>query len=213
MTRDEGVAMIKEQLGFRTTLDSSIVNYMLLAQVTLEKAPTKPWFLVSEDTFTSTVANEERVPVPLDFLCETDDAALRYRPDSYPDLPERELKKEDYDVLREIFRCTENGKPRGYALIGNYFRIAPVPDAVYNLRQLYYKKGTLLSSNIENEWLKEVPLLLLGSAGKLISGPTRDVRASNVFDGWIATGTAILHNHDSSRASANRNDQIGGKHW
>lgn len=210
MLRDEGVAMIQEQMGFRVILATSIINYMKLAQVTLEKGPTKPWFLIGEEEFTTTTADEERVSLPLNFIQEVDSAMLKYRPDEWPDEPEVDLVKEDYDTLRKNFAGVESGPPEAYSLLGNYLRMFPLPDAVYTLRWIYYKPGVVLDTNVENEWLKEVPLLLLGTAGRMMTNASRDKAAYEMFGEWIAAGQKILMAHDVSRDMANRDMQIGG---
>lgn len=214
MTRDEGVALIKQQLAFRRTLDSAIVDQLKFAQTTLEAAPTKPWFLVSEDSYALTTADEERVAVPGDFLEEVEDARFYYRPDDFPDSDEVELKKEDYDQLKRDFLQVPSGPPQAYALLGDYFRIFPLPDAAYTVRLIYFKPDTTLDTNVENGWLKHIPMLLLGSALKLIAeGPVRDVQAGKIADQWIATGSTLLHKRNEQRKAANREDQIGGRHW
>ena len=217
MTRDEGVALIKQQLSFRTTLDSAIVTWLQFAQTNLEAAPTKPWFLVSEDSFTNLTVDEERVPLPTDFLQEVEEATFKYRPDDYPTESEVDLKKDEYDQLRKDFVGVEAGPPQAYALLGDYFRVFPLPDDDYQVRLIYYKRDTLLTTNVENGWLKHVPLLLLGSAGKLIgSGPLRDKGAMDIFDEWVRTGMALLTSQNEAREMANRSGnqmQIGGRHY
>lgn len=213
MTRDEGVALIHQQLGFRSDLAAEIVANLQLAQTTLELMPTKPWFLTSEDSFAATVIGEERIPIPLDFIQEVEDAVFKYRPDAYPDEDEIDLVKDDYDQLRLNFREEPDGPPAAYALVGEYFRIFPKPDAVYQVRLIYYAKDTVLDTNIENKWLKHVPLLLLGSAGEMMTGGIRDTEASKKFKDWIALGSQILNSHSESRLMANRsNMQVGGPH-
>ena len=210
MLRDAGVALIQEQLAFRTTLSSNIVTWMQLAQTTLEKGPTKPWFLVSEDTFTTTVSGEERVSLPLTFLQEVEDATFKYRPSTWPDEPEVDLVKDEYDVLRRNYRGSEAGPPEAYALLGDYFRLFPTPDDAYAVRLIFYEMDDVLSTNIENRWLKEVPLLLLGSAGLMISGSTVTPSAKANFQDWVNTGLKVVHAHDVSREMANRVMQVGG---
>lgn len=217
MTRDEAVAMIKLQLGYRTTGDADIVTCLKLAQTTLEGAPVKPWFLVSEDAASTTTAGEPRLAVPEDFLEELEEAVLRYIPDTLTD-GEVDLKKDDYDVLRKNFfdpatGTTETGPPEAYALVGEYFIIFPTPDDVYTIKQIYLQQDTVLDSNVENQWLKWVPKLIMGEAGKLISGgPLRDQMAFQIFSSWAAEGEALLHRQNISREQAGRNDQIGGPH-
>lgn len=219
MTRDEGVQLIKDQLAFRQTLDVEIVRQMKFAQTTLEKMPNKPWFLVSEDSYVNTTVGEQRVPLPNDFLEETEDAVLRRvmgSPDS--SITGRALEKDDYDVLRKNYVNEADGEllsgpPEAYALLGQYFRLFPVPDKVYLVRQIYYKKDLTLDTNVENQWLKYVPMLMLGTAGMLIAkGPIRDAIANSVFQEWVVTDTALLNVQNEARMHANRRYQIGGPH-
>lgn len=216
MTRDEAVAAIQEQLGFRSDLSTNIITNMKLAQVTLEKGPTKPWFLVSEDSYIRTTNAEQRIPIPSNFLQETDQAVLRYIPDTLTD-GEVDLKKDDYDVLRKNFLDTttgtiETGAPEAYALLGNYFRIFPTPDDDYLLRQIYYKTDTVLSTNVENGWLKHVPYLLIGKAGGQIASALRDSAALSTFKSWENEGRLILLSQNVDREFSNRDMQVGGPH-
>lgn len=216
MTRDEAVAMIKLQLGFRTTGDSDIVTCLKLAQTNLEGAPVKPWFLLSENSYIDTTKDESRSVVPTDFLEEYEEAVLRYVPATLTD-GEVDLVKDDYDVLRKNFfdsdtGTVETGPPEAYALVGSYFRIFPTPDDTYRLHLIYYKQDTVLSSNVENNWLEWVPKLIMGEAGKLYAGPLRDKQAMQIFGAWAAEGMALLNRQNMSRMQAGRNDQIGGSH-
>lgn len=192
---------------------------MKLAQIQLEAEPLKPWFLISEDTYAETTEDEERIELPDNFLAETDEAVLRYVPDDpSEDDPERDLVKEDYDQLRKKYRDEDTGgiltgEPEAYALMGNYFRIFPTPDDTYTLHMLYYWKDDELDTNIENQWLKYVPLLVMGKAGKIISmGPLRDSGAWQVFDSWEKEGRAALANFIVSRDMMNKDLQVGGSH-
>lgn len=219
MTRDEAVAAIQLQLGFRTTLSSSIILQLQLAQTTLEKGTVLPWFLISEDSYIDTTADEQRIPIPTDFLEETDEAVLRYVPTTVTEEdPEVDLVKDDYDVLRKNYLDTstgaiQSGPPKAYCLMGEYFRIFPTPDDEYRLRMVYYKQDTSLSTNVENGWLKHVPKLLMGLAGKQLSGgPLRDAMAYKIFDEWEQTGRARLVQKINSRQLANRSLQVGGPH-
>ncbi len=219
MTRDEAVSEIQVQLSFRTTLASTIISHLQQAQNDLELAPTLPWFLVSEDSYRDTVNGEQRIPIPLDFLDETDEAVLRYVPTTVSaTTPELDLLKDNYDDLRALYKDTSTGSirsgpPEAYALLGNYFRIFPTPDDAYRLRMIYYKQDATLDTNIENQWLKYAPLLLMGKAGKKISlGPLRDQLAYGVFDSWEKEGRQLLVTREVTRDSSNKNLQVGGRH-
>lgn len=211
MTRDEAVAMIQQQLGFRTTLSTEIIAYMQLAQHQLEQLPTKPWFLRSEDAHIYTEPDEGRIPVPNDFLQEVEEDALWYIEDiTDTEAVPTPLYKDDVDQLR--VKLPGTGIPEAYALDGNYFRLFPVPDDAYYIRMIYYKKGATLATNVENVWLKYAPKLLMGATGLDIAGATRDMTAMKVFDSWRAEGAAALASQDEARQHAGRNYQIGGEH-
>lgn len=212
MTRDEGIVLIQQQLAFRTTLNAEIILNLKLAQTMLEGAPTKPFFLVTENATATTTIDEQRLALPTNFLEETDEAVLTYVPTD-SDEDEVPLKKDDYDVLRKNFIGEDSGAPAAYALLGMYFYLFPVPDAEYTIRMIYYKQDTVLDTNVENGWLKYNPYLILGTALKQIAeGPIRDAVAAKVADGWITAGLRIEAVRTESRARANREDQMGGPH-
>jgi hypothetical protein len=56
----------------------------------------------------------------------------------------------------------QTGKPTKYTLYGSTMELAPVPDAAYDIKVLYYFKPTPLSdSNTTNEFLANCPDALL----------------------------------------------------
>lgn len=120
MTRDQAVARIKRQLAFKQTLDTEIVEELQDAQIDLEQRPTKPWFLLSEQSTTLTEINEDRVLVPPDFLEEHEEGALEFVPADTTRKPIR-LVKEDWDLLKTNYADTAPGEPAAYALVGSYF--------------------------------------------------------------------------------------------
>lgn len=216
MTRDEAVSIIQTQLGFRSDLATQIITQLKFAQQVLESNPTKPWFLVTEDAYIRTLSGDDRVPVPSDFIQEVDSAVLHYVPDTVTALnPEVDLKKDDYDVLRQNYRDTstgtiKTGPPEAYCLLGNYFRIFPTPDDDYLLRQIYMAPDTVLSSNIENNWLLHFPYLLIGKAGVFIASALRDSAALATFMQWEIKGQALLVQRTYERELANEKLQVGG---
>ncbi len=221
MTRDEAVSMIKLQLGFRSNQDANIISCLKLAQTQLELQPTKPWFLISEDSYAFTSSGEQRIAIPTDFLQEVDEAVLRYVPEDSTDPSEEvDLWKDDYDALRKNYANWTNsvtglstGAPEAYCLLDGYFRIFPTPDATYRLRMIYYAQDDVLSTNIENQWLKYAPLLLMGKAGRMISeGPLRDKEATGVFLGWEQQASLSLAGQVVARDMSNRRLQMGGSH-
>lgn len=211
MMRDEAVSIIQQQLGFRSDLSTEIITNLKLAQTMLEAGPTRPWFLVTEQQFISLTVGEQRVLPPVEMLTEIDSARLVYVPSSSAADPV-DLVKEEYDQLAEDFKDVANGPPEAYALLGDYFRIFPTPDSNYTIKIIIYGQDAVLSSNIENGWLKWVPYALIGKAGAQIATAIRDTTALATFRGWEQEGRLALHGMDVARDTANRVLQVGGPH-
>lgn len=211
MTRDEAVSIIQQQLGFRTDLSSEIVTNLKLAQTMLEVGPTRPWFLVSEQQSILTVEGESRLPIPTEMLTEIDSTRLVYIPDDEEEAAV-DLKKEDYDQLEYDYREEEAGPPAAYALLGDYFRLFPVPDDAYTIKIIVYGRDETLDSNIENGWLKWVPYAIIGKAGAQIATAVRDATALATFREWERDGRLALAGMDVAREVANRVLQMGGPH-
>lgn len=170
MDRDAAVARIKRRLGNRTdAIDTRIIDELDAAQDIHEKKARLPWFLLTEDLWVDTVADEERVRVPTNFLREYESGAL-WLYDSTADTPWTELKKNDKDALRKNMGVTldASGQPTCYSLSGVYFRLAPVPDAVYRLYVQVYRRDTkpsaFPSGGETNLWLTEAPEVVITTA-------------------------------------------------
>lgn len=211
MTRDEAVALVHQTLGFRTDQATNIVTNMKLAQQTLEKGPIMPWFLLSEGSTRRTELNERRVRIPTDFLREYEEGTLTYVPDDAT-LEEVDLIKDSREILQEEYGSLAAGPPEKYSLDGYYFNIFPLPDDDYLLKMRYYKQAALLTTNIENEWLLEIPLLIIGAAGLLLAPGLRDKEATKTFADWSNQGQLILNGYEETRVHTNRPYQIGGEH-
>lgn len=211
MLRDDAVSIIQEQLGYRSDLSASIVTTMQLAQNQLELGPTLPWFLLSERSYILTTVGDQRVPVPLLFLQEYEESALIYVKDSET---EYILGKKDLDWLFKKFPAgaadEETQEPQYYALRGDYFIIFPVPDAQYALWMTYYKKAQELDSNIENEWLKNAPYLLIGKTGAMLPSSLKTDKMQAQFQAWESEGRATLYGREESRTHVGRDDYAMG---
>lgn len=219
MTRDDAVTRIQRILGFTTSFTTEIIDALKDAQVDLETGVQYPqgigtflpWFLIPELSYIDTVADEERVPLPSDYIQEAEISAL-WIFDSTATDPEDEythLAKGDLDALRVLYPGT--GQPRAYALVGQYYRLKPTPDDVYRLKHIYYAKDAVLSSNIENNWLKYAPTLMIGTAGRKIAAARRDQAAVAEFQRMELEGRTRLFAADEGRKHENMAYVMGGQ--
>lgn len=191
MLKSEVVSRIQRRLGMRTDLAAAILEELQDAQVKFERGiqlPSGgiflPWFLRSEQAEALTEINEQRVPVPSDFLREIDDEVGLWYYNADADTEDEQwtrLEKNGLDFLRVNLPGT--GSPKGYCLDGVYFRIFPTPDAVYSLKMIYYAAdATLTDADGTNKWLTYAPYLFIGEAGYEIAASTRDDKAVAYFE-------------------------------
>ena len=210
MDRDTARTRIQQALAFRTDKEAEIISALQDAQVVLEREAVLPWFLQSEVSSITTVIGEERIPIPSDFLREWEEDPLWYfvAGTGGDDDAWTELAKEDLAFLRKAY--PGSGAPIAYALDVKYFRIFPTPDAVYPLKMVYYKADAVLSSNVENQWLKYFPYLMIGEAGRLFAPALRDKDATTQFTRWAAEGRAQMLVENEARIHSSRRYIMGG---
>ena len=210
MTRDQAIVRMRRMLAYNESLSQTIlVDALKDAQQEAEELPELPWFLRSEVSSIVTVAGEERIPLPLNFLLETEEDDLYYF-DSTLDEPWVPLCKGSLDTLRNRYSGVEDGPPKEYALDGDYFRIFPTPDDTYTLKMVYFGSDELLDSDIENGWLKHAPNLLIGKAVVLVTTGTRDQTALQLGGAMAQAALTRLMNKDTARQMQNRTVQMGG---
>ena len=210
MLRSQAVSDAQEVMGFTTAHSAALIRQLQVAQQELEQDAELPWFLRKEVSSVGTVSGEERVQVPVDFLREVEEDALYYF-DSTADDDEKytTLVKDELAFLRGLLPGT--GSPTHYALDGPYFRLFPTPDAVYTLKMIYYAKDALLTANIENDWLKYLPTLLIGRAGQRVAASTRDAGAVVIFKEMASLGLGLLIRGNNARVTAGRTYVMGGR--
>lgn len=185
MLRDDAVALIRTRCSNRATdvlLEQTIVAELKMAQTELESALVLPWFLLTEIETAETIAHDERLKIPSDFIREPEEeTSLWYYKVSDEGDPWKELDKDAYDKLKVKYSAQE-GEPKAYALVGSYFRLKPTPDAIYPIKMIYYGRDVPLATNIENKWMKQCPDLMIAKAGLIIASQiVKDADAATGF--------------------------------
>lgn len=109
-----------------------------------------------QDTVTtlSTVASQDYVDLPSDFINArtlTDVTTTPYNPLEYVS-PDQFYKQ--YDGLSA-------GRPLAYTIIGSKYYLAPTPDAVYSLKNVYQAKVPALASGGTNWLMTSFPAVYL----------------------------------------------------
>lgn len=189
------------RFGTSTSLDDDILIELNQAQTRLELSPELPWFLLSERSSIGTVANEPRIIVPVDMLREYEEGALWVLDASGT---EHELKKKFWEDIKSDSRFDTPGLPSRYATVGEYFRLRPVPNAIYTVRMIYYKRQDAIVVGLENNWLKWVPDLLIAEAGVIVaSNYLKNKEAAEMFQNMITVESRRLLVASEAREQAN----------
>jgi hypothetical protein len=139
----------------RTDLTTQIPDFIRLAELRLRRDLRIRQMLKSVTT--ATVANDETVELPSDFLEVRDFVVVGN--------PVRPLNYYSPSAFNRNTRTWEIGKPVDYTVLANDFQLAPIPDTVYTLKMFYFAAPTFLSdSNTSNAFLANTPDALLYGA-------------------------------------------------
>lgn len=202
--------LIKGRLGNFTSsaLDTMILNEMNHAQqFILEGGDFHPWFLLTETSDALATADDERLPVPDDFIIEWEEGCLSWKETTASVYTC--IEKDDYDFLQGRYGLA--GNPKGYSLAGDNFLIVPQPTQILNWRMRYFAKQPLsVNSGDENVWLKNAGDWLVAEAGLVMANNyVRDKVAAAGFLAMRTEARARLRDLDVAKAEANRERMMG----
>ncbi len=210
MTRDEAVAVIAARLGNRgSTFDTQIVTEMKLMQTELEQMPMLPWFLLVHDTSLATVAEMQTVAVPTAFLLE-DDYSHMFITDNAASPSTTRVVKGTYDDLKGAKFYGTNKLSERFALQKETLYFFPTPNDAYSLDWFYFGADTVLSTDVENEWLKRAPELMISRTGLKIARFLRDQGAQELFQADANEALNKMWAQDESRRQAALDAYMGG---
>lgn len=215
MLRDAAVELIKARMlrTGTTATDATIVTEMQLVQeATLEGHHTLPWFTwqdtLQEAVTLVTAAGQSYVTLPVNFLREIDEGGI-WRYDSTV-LKWIRLVKEDMEYLIDTVEQSEQAVPTHYSIINERLQLFHTPDAEYSLRAVWAVKDVVLSSNIENKWLKYAPDLVIAETGVVIARDVlRDTVAAETFMSMAQRAWDRLWRNHEGHLHANRTYSMG----
>ena len=129
----------------RTDLTSAIADFISLAEAQMERQlRTRQMIVRANATF---AAAAEYGTVPDDFL-ETKSIKLDTNPVT-------SLSFQTIEAMDQLSNTTylSSGKPLYFTVVGNQFRLLPIPDGEYTAELVYYAKLTKLSSTVATHFL------------------------------------------------------------
>jgi hypothetical protein len=216
VTRDEAVEQVKRGLTFRqgTTLDDQIIFELKEAQrrvqygeavtASLKRCPL-PWFLAEYDSELSLVADTATVSLPTGFIAEMEGDGPYYTKAnaSYP----THLRKWNPQAPRA--NAASFTAPSFYRLRKDSIEFFPTPTEALTLYWSYYKEDSALDTNIENNWLKYAPTVLIGLAGVEIAADAKNAGAVEKFSAMYTRGIDAIEVQNFRREHSNHRSQMG----
>lgn len=178
----------------RSDLTSQIPDFIRLCELRLRRDLRIRQMLKSVTT--STTASDSTVELPSDFLEARDLVVVGN--------PVQPLNYLSPSLFNRNARAADAGKPLDYTILANDFQLAPIPDAVYTIKLLYYSAPTFLSiSNTSNAFLANCPDLLL--YGSLI-----EAEPYLMNDPRLQTWTALFNRGLTSLTTSDQQGQYSG---
>lgn len=209
MTRDEIVTQVKLLLGHRTDLTSIIQGQIGIQQAHLENEVEwvrYPQFLLTERSDSLLNIEDDRIQKPADWIADVEEDGL-YIIDS--EGTEHLLPKTEYNKLRLTYGNDDPGLPQGYATMGDYYRVLPVPDVAYAMKMIYYQKQPLMVEGTdENRWAKYGPNCLIGRVGLMLCG-AEDNKRQQMFSALFLESKSALERKAFEDVVTNRQYAMG----
>lgn len=193
MFRRDAVKRINRGLGWLpdgNAFENDIILALQECQKDLEQGKTLPRFLVQEDQPLVLTAGTHSTALPTGFLLVDDENHLHYtRSDSNQPFF---LKQRSYQEALEANIKPDNppSSPKVYVIRNSTVDFITTADKTYNLVWNYFKGADVLTTDIENAWLNNAPLWLIGEAGFTIALDKRNASAIDLFDKMRTKGRA-----------------------
>lgn len=214
----EAVASIQLKLGYRKDQSDNILLELNQAMERMNggvKLPNGgiffPSFLQGTLNTINTVIGVETIDFANLYLGEVEESALWiFDPNAAATEGQwTELRKDSMDFIYEA--NPGSGRPKVYAIQGQYIRLRPVPDAIYQMRFVAYEADIPLVPNITNKWLTYAPGLLIAEAGRHMATGLRDQGALAFYQAEYNAESLRLFARTEDRQHVNRRYSMGGE--
>jgi hypothetical protein len=160
MNRDTAVLHVRNRFTGVEEQSGRIARELMLVQTTYEHKVPRPWFLHA--TIGLTVGPDAFTELPGGFLEEMseENGGFLY---AHGDDGIYQLKKRAFPDIFERYSL-QAARPLYYDVVANKVWVYPTPDREYELTCNFMKADVTLEQNIENEWLRHAPMLMIAAA-------------------------------------------------
>lgn len=181
MDLSQVITEIRRGLGYRTTLESTIIGAVQSVQRTLETGMSLPDFLLVYDAPIAVVGGTATFTLPTNFLRMHDAYDLYYDDptDGYTVLP----RKTEVEAVTAYGDITDSTHGKVWVRRSNsQGLLVPTPTASATYYLTYYAADAVLTAGGDtNLWLTNLPDVIVGLAGIECLGAARDKEAMMYF--------------------------------
>jgi hypothetical protein len=210
MDRDGIIDLVVKGLGYREDLRETAKTEILVVQDTLEKDPFLPWFLLEWEQVIYATPGSPLVAVPNRFLVEADESGeggtLRIVQEGNIYRLKKVDRREQLDRFKE-----ESCRPEMYALVGNQFVLAPIPDKAYTIKiGPFYRGAEPLEFETTNLWTTYAPRYLEAALGLEMSYKySKDSNTYQFYQNMLGREKTRLHAYSEGREHTGRAYLLG----
>jgi len=166
----------------------------------LERSPFHPWFLETISSGVVTVADEETVVLPSNYLLLVEDAKVYAISEAGV---RTKITRSYHEDIEEANNGLDPGVPSVYDIFANKFYFGPTPDGIYTIRFKYYAATTPPpddAEQISNPWaLDAEDFFVVLSAQRLVQNYIKDYNLAGALAAEASGKRVELHKYNEAR--------------
>jgi len=182
------------------------VRQMLQA---LEMSPFHPWFLETESAGLQTVADQNYITMPTDFLLFVEDTRVELIDEEGNG---HRVERWYLEAMRDHWGNAEGEVSRTYDLFADRMYLAPTPDAVYDVNFQYYAKTIAPEvdlAEVDNLWaLNAEDFTVTSLARRLVEFYVKDEKRARALANEAVMLRSELHKYNEARKHSDHDYRI-----
>lgn len=174
-----------------------------------ERSPFNPWFLEKVATGLTTVANQQTLAIPTDYLLLVEDTDVFV---VNADGDDQTLERGFHEDLENKYANADAGLPKTYDIFANLLYFGPVPEATFAIKLKYFANTTVPpddGATLTNAWVVNAEdFCITALASRLVQDYIKDDKRAAILTTQAAGLRAELHKYNEARKHVDMNYEI-----
>lgn len=174
-----------------------------------ERSPFNPWFLEKVATGLTTVANQQTLAIPTDYLLLVEDTDVFV---VNADGDDQTLERGFHEDLENKYANADAGLPKTYDIFANLFYFGPKPAATFAVKLKYFAKTIVPpddGATLTNAWVVNAEdFCITALASRLVQDYIKDDKRAAILTTQAAGLRAELHKYNEARKHVDMNYEI-----